>query len=683
MRIHLHVGPPKTGTSSLQKILLDLYGKEEPQQIWYPIPECMGDGHADMLLRATGFGGRRPEPMALEDVARRAAEAGCQDLIISSEGGAYVALSDQWPQLAALAKYGAVTPIVTLVPIGKRINSFWQEAAKNLVATQMEGAEFREFMAGNLIELRLVAALTQMFPDRATSVIFMDTAEDPGALYRRFAAATGLSLPDEALRGRSEVMNRSLCRLEADIMAGLCESWRRRVGAEHEFRYAQFHLLELFASPNWRAIGPMTPVAFPQDWVELLGGHARAVIAALKAFERSGRIAILGDIDRFDDVARPYKWPDIEIHRGAPMLAASIILLARSHGESLRPAVESALGQTLADFELLIVGDDCDQPTRAVALGLAGGDKRVRFLDLQDSTGERLRHRALGEARGRMVAYLDGYALWLPNHLKDLDALLQEADFAHSLQAGLDSAGNLSFVSCDLANPDLRQLMIADDHKRFDSTFVGHRMDAYRRLPGGWHTIPADAKWPDLAMWRQFLAEPWCRARSAPAPTGISLQTYLRLYRPEAGRAAEMARWHGRMREPDYAAELRRQAAAFLNSEAVSARLAQWRADAQASNQQAATARLIAEQRAEAEGPSHSLTACQADLAGRGAALAAAQQRIGAQAERLARVLAKVAALRARLAQEKARRAKLKKSLAWRWTRPIRRGARWLAAIKE
>jgi len=694
MRIHLHVGPPKTGTSSLQRALLTRYGAPEPQPIWYPTPERTGDGHADLVHRAIGHLGVNPESTVFDDVAQRALDGGCRDLILSSEGCTAVALSDRWPVLSSLARYGEVLPIVTFVPIGKRINSYWQELSKHMKGRSFEDAQ--PLIADNLIEICLVSALTEMFPDRTVSAIFLSNDDDMGALFRRFAAATGLGLSEDDTAGRGEVINRSLGRLETDLMVAVSQGWRQRTGRADEYWYARWHLFELFKSPAWRAVQPKAPIGFPQEWVEMLAGHAQTVIEGLKALRESGKVAIFGDLERFDDVARPYKWPGIQIHRGAPMVAASVILQTSNHGEALRPAVESALKQTLQDLELIIVGDNCDPETRAVAQDLAASDPRVRF---QDNHGNSERaaslHNAVGEARGGFVAYLDGYGLWLPNHLQTLDDLLKEVDFAHGLHAGLDKNGALGFLACDLANPDLRHRLVSSDQSRFDSLFVGHRVDAYRRLPGGWHATPADAKWPDIAMWRQFLAEPWCRARSTPDVTGLSLSTYLRLYLPKDGRVDELKRWRANFEDPAWVADFRGRAAQFLNRQAVAVQIAQWDAEAQVRDRDAKVrdqeAKLLGqeatvrEQGAQLQGLAAQLHDQHAAVAQLSVQLAGAAQKIEAldqesrtrEQENKAREQ-EIAFLQRRLARARRRRAKLKKHWAWRFTRPFRRGIRWL-----
>jgi glycosyltransferase involved in cell wall biosynthesis len=253
------------------------------------------------------------------------------------------------------------------------------------------------------------------------------------------------------------------------------------------------------------------------------------------------------------------------------MKAATVIVPTHNHGEALRLSVGSALAQTLVDFELLIVGDGCDVETRAVAQALVAADPRVRFLDFPKGPrkGEAHRHTALEDARGRFVAYLGDDDLWLPHHLETLDALLQGVDFGHTLHAGLNDTGALFFFACDLANPDLRRLMLSTEHNRFDLTFGAHTLEAYRRLPAGWRSVTVETRWADLHLWRLFLQEHWCRAATAQLPTGLCTHTHLRPHLTAAARAQELADWQARMSAPDFRIWFERLALGAISRQAV------------------------------------------------------------------------------------------------------------------
>lgn len=490
MRIHLHLGMPKTGTSSLQAALLKTYGSAQPQKIWYPIPERMGHGHADLGWRAMGHGDIRPEPTILIDLARRARAAGCEDLVLNSEVFTHAMLGAGRATIIALARYGEPLPIVTLTALGSRTNSIWQEIVKSLGGDVFENSYDR--VAGPFVEVPFVSRVAEAFPDRAIPVICVDRSDDPGTLFRRFSEASGIALIPESRDAAAQ--NRSLYRLEADLMAGLARSFGNRTGAEEEYRYAQYRMLRLFESADWRATGPQTRVAYPHAWTGAMAARAAAAVAGLKALEAAGRIRILGDVERLDDVTRPYKWPGVDIHRGSPMTAASIVFVPQPTGTGLEEVLSCAWSQSLADFELLIAVGHCDADTRAAARAIAARDPRVRVLESpQTADVNALRHAALGEARGAVVAYLDEADIWLPHHLACLCDVLQEAEFAHGLHAVQVKNDNIQVQPCDLSNPDLRHFMAGTELRRFGLGLVGHRLDAYRRLTGGWHSLPQDA----------------------------------------------------------------------------------------------------------------------------------------------------------------------------------------------
>jgi glycosyltransferase involved in cell wall biosynthesis len=253
------------------------------------------------------------------------------------------------------------------------------------------------------------------------------------------------------------------------------------------------------------------------------------------------------------------------------MTAATVLIPTHEHVEPLRYAVASAQAQTLADFELFIVGDGVTDATRALVAELAATDPRIRFFDFPKGPrkGEIHRHAALAHARGRFVAYLGDDDWWLPDHLATLDALLADADFGHTMQVGIDEGRQIVVMACDLANPAFRDRMLGELVNRFDMTFAGHTLDAYRRLPHGWRTTPPEFPWTDLYMWRQFLAEPWCRARSAMVPTAINTWTHHRPHLSDRERAEDLADWRAQASEPGFRERLWRHAAQSLAVQAI------------------------------------------------------------------------------------------------------------------
>jgi hypothetical protein len=250
---------------------------------------------------------------------------------------------------------------------------------------------------------------------------------------------------------------------------------------------------------------------------------------------------------------------------------ATVLIPTHEHVAPLRHAVAGVQQQTLQDFELFIVGDGVSDASRALVSELAAADGRIRFFDFPKGPrkGEIHRHQALQHAQGRFVAYLGDDDIWLPNHLAVLGALLADADFGHTLQVGVDAGGDFVFLPADLENPAFRQRMLTELFNRFDFTFAGHTTEAYRRLPCGWRTTPPDFPWTDLYMWRQFLAEPWCRARSAIVPTGINTWTHLRPHLTDRERADELGNLRARAAQPGFQEKLWRLGAQCFAGESV------------------------------------------------------------------------------------------------------------------
>jgi len=240
------------------------------------------------------------------------------------------------------------------------------------------------------------------------------------------------------------------------------------------------------------------------------------------------------------------------------MPVATVLIPTHDRPNSLRQAILTVQAQRLEDFELFVVGDGVADETRAVVAQMAAADRRIRFFDFPKGPlhGERNRHAALAEASGRFVAYHGDDDVWFENHLETLDALLRDLDFGHTLHIGVRGDGQLYALPADLANRGFRKRMLTEEFNRFDFTFGGHTLAAYRRLAVGWAPPPPNCPWNDLYLWRQFLAEPWCRAGSAIVPTCICTHSSWRPHLSDAERAAEMERWRAEGLRPEFREQL-------------------------------------------------------------------------------------------------------------------------------
>jgi teichuronic acid biosynthesis glycosyltransferase TuaG len=117
-----------------------------------------------------------------------------------------------------------------------------------------------------------------------------------------------------------------------------------------------------------------------------------------------------------------------EAPRGSPDLAAShdyeeglvsIVTPAYRAAAFIIETIRSVQAQTYGRFEMLIVDDCSPDDTAAIVRRAAAADPRIRLLRQPRNAGPAAaRNRALGEARGRWVAFLDSDDLWLPQKLE-------------------------------------------------------------------------------------------------------------------------------------------------------------------------------------------------------------------------------------------------------------------------
>ncbi len=229
-----------------------------------------------------------------------------------------------------------------------------------------------------------------------------------------------------------------------------------------------------------------------------------------------------------------------------PRPVAAILIPTHDHAATLDLSVRSALGQTIAEIEVIVIGDGVGDDTREAVAPLTEADSRVRFLDLPKGPhhGEVHRGTAVESAEAEIVCYLSDDDLLLPNHVESMVALLGEADFAHSQNGHLDPDGTWHHYFADLDLPACREWIMEPGQNVISLTGTAHTVDAYRRLPHGWRTTPA-GHWADHYMWQQFLAELWVRAVTADRVTALQFPSHLggRDGWPPERRRAELAEW--------------------------------------------------------------------------------------------------------------------------------------------
>ena len=106
------------------------------------------------------------------------------------------------------------------------------------------------------------------------------------------------------------------------------------------------------------------------------------------------------------------------------MPVVSVVMPAYNAAQYIEAAIDSALRQTFADFELIIVDDGSADTTALIAEAARVRDPRVRVIRQANSGVSRARNAALAVARGRYIALLDSDDLWEPGFLQAQVAIL-------------------------------------------------------------------------------------------------------------------------------------------------------------------------------------------------------------------------------------------------------------------
>ncbi|MGD9417362.1 MAG: glycosyltransferase family 2 protein [Verrucomicrobiota bacterium JB025] len=117
------------------------------------------------------------------------------------------------------------------------------------------------------------------------------------------------------------------------------------------------------------------------------------------------------------------------------MPRVSVVMPCFNAAASVGRAVRSVLGQTLDDWELVVVDDGSDDGSAEAAEAAADGDERVRVWRRDHEGVVGASNFGFGRARGELIARMDADDVSLPERLEKQVGLL-------------DAAGDLGAVSC-------------------------------------------------------------------------------------------------------------------------------------------------------------------------------------------------------------------------------------------
>lgn len=106
----------------------------------------------------------------------------------------------------------------------------------------------------------------------------------------------------------------------------------------------------------------------------------------------------------------------------------SIIMPSYNTAKFISETIESVLAQTYPNWEL-IIADDCSTDDTDAVVRPYLADGRIRYIKNEKNSGAAVsRNRALREAKGKWIAFLDSDDLWLPEKLEKQIAFMEQND---------------------------------------------------------------------------------------------------------------------------------------------------------------------------------------------------------------------------------------------------------------
>lgn len=142
------------------------------------------------------------------------------------------------------------------------------------------------------------------------------------------------------------------------------------------------------------------------------------------------------------------------------MQLVSVIMPTYNCGRFIKESIDSVLAQTYTNWELIIVDDLSTDNTNDIVLTYT--DPRIRYIRNEHNMGAAMtRNRALQEARGRYIAFLDADDMWLQEKLEKQIAFMEQHGYAftyhnyieideHSCPLGVHVSGKRHIRKIDL-----------------------------------------------------------------------------------------------------------------------------------------------------------------------------------------------------------------------------------------
>lgn len=179
----------------------------------------------------------------------------------------------------------------------------------------------------------------------------------------------------------------------------------------------------------------------------------------------------------------------------------SIITPSYKSERFISQTIESILAQTYQNWEMIIVDDVSPDNSNNIIEEYCKKDNRIKLIKLDKNSGPAVaRNRAIEEAKGRYIAFLDADDLWKPEKLEKQIKFMEEKDCVLSYSA-YETMSEDGVLQNKHINPPLK----TSYKDLLKSNHIGCLTAIYDTQKVGKIYMPLIAKRQDYGLWLKIL----------------------------------------------------------------------------------------------------------------------------------------------------------------------------------
>jgi len=311
MEIIFHVGPHKTGTTSIQQAFLfqtlnNQRSEIKKDEVWYPIPSSDGPGHALLAWKFLGLHNYIVDSSLITKLlAEKRNDAAA--LLLSSEEFSK-GYDNGWCQFSKSMNDLKFSTLVTLNSVADRTISMWQECLKHgHVFSLSESQEYILSYGG--LKSDFCTSILRQTHAKSLALIITDIDQPNTRLFQNVNLALAMLVPNlkkscinlPELVADDRRINKSFGVFECAALLMLNKHHLNKPYKNYMDLRDRF--LNIFNLESWRKDFPFIEIPIPRGWVSILNDLAHKTIKRLE--QTNDRLMLFGKLNSLTKSSRP------------------------------------------------------------------------------------------------------------------------------------------------------------------------------------------------------------------------------------------------------------------------------------------------------------------------------------------------------------------------------------------